>query len=144
MPPRLFSWFRVLVGAVLGGILGMIVLSISAYVIGALLGGDEPAGTVASILLMYGAPVALAVGAMVGGQGYGYRDRRVFAATGGALLGMIAIFIIAIPVYIVYGGALDRTGVGYLLFYGIPIAIVFGAVQGRRRFGRPSASAPTE
>ena len=140
MPPRQFSWLRALVGAGLGAILGMIVLSISAYVIGALLGGDEPAGAVASIVLMYGAPVALVVGAVIGGQGYGFRERGVLAATGGALLGIIAIFIIAIPVSIVYGGALDRTGVGYLLFYGMPIAIVLGAVLGRRRFGRPAGS----
>jgi hypothetical protein len=143
MSARNFSWGRLLGGAVLGGICGMVMLTICAYATGALLGSDEPAGTTASIMVLYGTPIGLVVGVVLGGQAFGFLDRRLFAAIGGGLLGIVGTYLIAIPVSIVYGGALDRTGVLYVLGYGLPIAVVLGAVWGRRRFDRSGTAPPS-
>ena len=139
MTRRPFSLSRTLIGAVLGAVFGMIVLLLSANITVELLGGDEPAGTVGEILLLFGIPVVLVLGAVLGGYAFGRRSRAVFVAIAGALVGMIAIFIVAVPISIIYAGALDRTGVLFLLFYGMPVAIGLGAVIGKRRFGRGAA-----
>jgi hypothetical protein len=131
-----FSWPRLFGGAALGAICGVVLLFICADVAGQLLGGDEPAGTAAFVMILWGAPVALVVGAVLGGRVWGYMDRRLLAAVAGAFLGVVLIYLLAIPVSIVYGGAEDRTGVLGLLGYGGPIAVFLGARWGWRRFDR--------
>ena len=138
------SWTRLLCGAALGAIAGVVILFIGAGLAGQLLGGDEPAGTAAMVMIFLGTPVALVVGAVLGGRIWGYRDRRMLAAVGGAMLGVVMTYLLAIPVYIVYGGALDRTGVGYTLFYGGPIAVFIGARWGWRKFDRVRPAALPE
>jgi hypothetical protein len=73
---------------------------------------------------------------VLGGRIWGFLDLRLLAAVGGAMLGIVVIYLLTIPVSIVYGGAIDPTGVGYTLFYGGPIAVVLGARWGWRRFDR--------
>lgn len=131
-----FSWSRLFCGALLGAVAGAVILFIGAGLAGQLLGGDEPAGTAAMVMIFLGTPVALVVGAVLGGRIWGFMDIRLLAAVGGAMLGVVVTYLLAIPVYIVYGGALDPTGVGYTLFYGGPIAVVLGARWGWREFDR--------
>jgi hypothetical protein len=142
MSRRKLSWPRLLGGAVIGAIFGQVVMTSCAYATGALLGGDEPAGTVAEIMLMYGSPLALAVGTVLGGQTFGFLDRRLFATIGGAILGVVVTYVAAIPVSIVYGGALDTSGVMFLLGYGLPLAVAVGAIWARRRYRRWEQSRP--
>jgi hypothetical protein len=130
------SWSRLFCGALIGAVAGAVILFIGAGLAGQLLGGDEPAGTAAMVMIFLGTPVALVVGAVLGGRIWGFMDLRLLAAVGGAMLGVVVIFLLAIPVYIVYGGSLDRTGVGYTLFYGGPIAVFIGARWGWREFNR--------
>lgn len=68
-------------------------------------------------------------------------DLRLLAAVGGAMVGVVVTYLLAIPVSIVYGGVIDPDGVGYLLFSGLPIAVVLGARWGWRRFERARHSA---
>jgi hypothetical protein len=136
MSARNFSWFRLFGGAAAGGVVGEIMLLVCTNISAMLLGGDEAAGTAGEIMIFLGAPVALVVGAVLGGRILGYMDLRLLAAVGGAMLGVVMIYLLAIPVYIVYGGALDPTGVGCTLFYGGPFAVFFGARWGRREFDR--------
>lgn len=131
-----FSWPRLVGGAALGAIGAEVLLFICAGLAGELLGGDEPAGTFAAVMIFVGTPFALVVGAALGGRICGYMDLRLLAAVGGAMLGVVVIYLLAIPVNIVYGGAIDPSGVGYTLFYGGPIAVVLGARWGWRRFDR--------
>jgi len=63
-------------------------------------------------------------------------DLRRLAAVAGAFLGVVLIYLLAIPVSIIYGGAEDRTGVLGLLGCGLPIAVCLGARWGWRRFDR--------
>jgi hypothetical protein len=144
MTARVFSWSRLLGGAALGAICAVVILLICANITGMLLGGGETAGIIGEIMMFLGAPVALVAGAVLGGRAWGYMDLRLLAAVGGAMLGVIMIYLLAIPVYIVYGGALDPTGVGNLLFYGVPIAVFFGARWGWREFDRVRRSSLSE
>src|SRR3954452_16789738 len=98
MPSPEFSWGRLVGGAVLGGICGVVMLTICEYATGALLGGDEPAGTSASMMLMYGTPIGLIVGAVLGGQAFAFLDHRLFATIGGGVLGIVATYLLAVPV----------------------------------------------
>lgn len=138
------SWTRLLCGAALGAIAGVVILFIGAGLAGQLLGGDEPAGTAAMVMIFLGTPVALVVGAVLGGRIWGYMDLRLLSAVGGAMLGVVMTYLLAIPVYIVYGGALDPTGVGYTLGYGGPVAVFLGARWGWRRFDRARQAAVRE
>ena len=136
MTAQKLSWLRLLGGAAVGAACSVIILFICAGVAGQLLGGDEGAGTLASIMIFLGTPVALVAGAVIGGRVWGWMDRRLLAAVGGAMLGVVVTYLLAVPVSIIYGGAIDPNGVGYLLFYGLPIAMILGGRWGWRRFGR--------
>ena len=138
MTAQRLSWLRLLGGAAVGAACSVIILFICAGVAGQLLGGDEPAGTLASVMIFLGTPVALIVGAVLGGRIWGWMDLRLFAAVGGAFLGIVLIYLLAIPVYLVYGGTLELLN---LLGYGGLIAVFLGARWGWRRFERARQSA---
>lgn len=144
MTAQILSWLRLLGGAAVGALLGFVILFICAGVAGQLLGGDEPAGTAAFIMILWGTPVAVVVGAVLGGRIWGYLDLRLLAAVGGAFVGVVLIYLLGIPVSIVYGGAEDRTGVLTLLGCGLPIAVFLGARWGWRRFESARQSALPE
>jgi len=50
-------------------------------------------------MIFFGAPVALVVGAVLGGRIWGYMDLRLLAAVGGAMVGTV-MYLLAIPVSI--------------------------------------------
>ena len=144
MTARDFSWLRLLGGGAIGAACSVIILFICALATSQLLGGDEGAGTLASVMIYVGTPVALVAGAAIGGRVWGWMDLRLLAAVGGAMIGLVVIYLLAIPVSIIYGGAIDPDGVGYLLFYGLPIAVILGARWGWRRFERARQTARTD
>src|SRR5690242_16065172 len=101
MTAQKLSWLRLLGGAAVGALLGVVILFICAGVAGQLLGGDESAGTLAFVMILWGTPVALVVGAVLGGRAWGWMDLRLLAAVGGGLAAVVLIDLLAIPVSIV-------------------------------------------
>ena len=154
MTERPYSPWRVFGGALLGVMLGLVLLVVASLAAIPLLGGSDGAGIAAIAILSYGMPGAVAGGALLGGWLLGRprnaglaprpvraRLRQLLGGGVGAIAGFVWMTTVDRTWRVLSGGG-SVQGDLILLLYGYPALIIFGAIIGVRAGSKPARIDP--